>query len=42
MDFLGPHFGGLPVELPQEISGEKIAFAAQQLNTKIRFRFVVV
>ena len=30
-DFLGPHFGGFPVELPQKISGEKIAFAAQQL-----------
>ena len=37
MDFLGPHFGGFPVELPQKISGEKIAFAAQQLYTKIRF-----
>ena len=36
MDFLGPHFGGFPVELPQKISGEKIAFAASQLYTKIR------
>ena len=42
MVFLGPHFGGVPVELPQKISGEKIAFAAQQLYTKIRFRCVVV
>ena len=39
MDFLGPHFGESPVELAQIISGEKIAFAAQQLYTKIRFRF---
>ena len=38
MDFLGPQFGGFPVELPQKILGEKIAVAAQQLNTKIRFR----
>ena len=42
MDFLGPHFGGSPVELPQKISGEKIAFAAQQLYTKIKFRCFVV
>ena len=26
------------MELPQKISGEKIAIAAQQLYTKIRFR----
>ena len=30
------------MELPQKISGEKIAFAAQQLYTKIRFRCFVV
>ena len=42
IDFLGSHFGGFPGELPQKISGEKIAFAAQQLYTKIRFRCVVV
>ena len=30
------------MELPQQISGEKIAFAAQQLYTKIRFRCFVV
>ena len=30
------------MELPQKISGEKIAFAAQQIYTKIRFRCVVV
>ena len=30
------------MELPQKISGEKIAFAAQQLYTKIRFRCDVV
>ena len=30
------------MELPQKISGEKIAFAAQQLYTKIGFRCVVV
>ena len=41
-DFLGPHFGGFPVELPQKISGVKIAFAAQQLYTKIRFPCFVV
>ena len=38
IDFLEPHFGGFPVELPQKTSGEKIAFAAQQLYRKIRFR----
>ena len=42
IDFLGPHFGGFPVKLPKKISGEKIAFAAQQLYTKIRFQCVVV
>ena len=30
------------MELPQTISGEIIAFAAQQLYTKIRFRCFVV
>ena len=30
------------MELPQKISGEKIAFAAQQLYTKIRFWCFVV
>ena len=39
--FLAP-FWGFPVELPQNISGDEIAFAAQQLYTKIRFRCVVV
>ena len=38
MDF----FGGLPVELPHKILGEKIALPAQQLHTKIRFRCFVV
>ena len=42
MDFLGPHFGGFPMESLQKISEEKIAFAAQQLYTKIRFRFFFV
>ena len=42
MDFGGPRFGGFPVELPQKISGEKIAFAAQQLYTKIKCPCVVV
>ena len=42
MNFWGPHFGGFPVELPQKILGEKIAFAAQQLYTKIKFRCFVV
>ena len=38
MDFLGPHFGGgFPVELPKKISGEKIAFAAEQLYKKLNF-----
>ena len=36
MDFLGPQFGGSPVELPKKILGEIIAFAAQQLYTKIK------
>ena len=34
--------GGFLVELPKKILGEKIAFAAQQLYTKIRFPCVVV
>ena len=42
MDFLGPHFGGFPVKLPQKTLGEKIEFAAQQLYTKIRFLCFVV
>ena len=42
MDFWGPILGGFPVELSQKISGEKIAFAAQQLYSKIKFRCVVV
>ena len=42
MDFLGTILGGFPVELPQKISGEIIAFAAQQFYTKIRFRCFVV
>ena len=42
IDFLGPHFRGFPVELPQKISGDKIVFAAQQLYAKIRFRYFVV
>ena len=42
IDFLGPHFGRFSVELPQKILGEIIAFAAQQLYTKIRFRCCVV
>ena len=37
IDFWGPILGGFPVELLQKISGEKIAFAAQQLYTEIRF-----
>ena len=42
MFFWGPILGGLPVELPQKILEKKIAFAAQQLYTKIRFPCVVV
>ena len=42
MDFWGSILGGFPVELPQKISGEKIAFAAQQLYTKIKFPCFVV
>ena len=34
--------GGFPVELPQKISVEKVALAAQQLYTKIRFQCFVV
>ena len=36
---MGPILGGFPGELPQNISGEKIALAAQQLYATIRFRF---
>ena len=39
---MGPILGGFPVELPQKISGEIIAFAAQQLYTKIKFPCFVV
>ena len=39
MIFWGPILGGFPGELPQKILGEKIAFAAQQLYTKIKFQF---
>ena len=43
IDFSGAHFGGFLRERPQKISGDKTAFAAQQLYTKIRFqRFVVI
>ena len=42
IDFLGPQFGEFSVELPQKILGEKIAFAAQQPYTRIRFCCVVV
>ena len=34
--------GGVPRELPKKFSGEKIAFAAQQFYTKIKFPFFVV
>ena len=37
IDILGPHFGGFLAESPQKIFGDKTAFAAQQLYTKIRF-----
>ena len=42
MDFWGPNLGEFPVELPQNIPGEIIAFAAQQLSRKIRFPCFVV
>ena len=42
MIFLGPIFGGFPGELPQKFSEEKIAFAAQQLYTKIKFSFFMI
>ena len=42
INFLGPHFGGLPGGVAQNMSGEKIALAAHQLYTKIRFRCFVV
>ena len=41
IEFLGPHFGGVPGGVAQKISRERIAFAAQQLYTKIRFRCFV-
>ena len=39
---MGPILGVFPVELPQKISAEIIAFAAQQLYTKIKFPCFVV
>ena len=42
MDFWGPIFGGVPGGVAQKISGEIIAFAAQQPYTKIRFKCFVV
>ena len=39
---MGPHFWGVPGELLKQILGEKIAFAAQQFHTKIRFRCFVI
>ena len=42
IDFFGPNFGGVPGGIAKKISGEKIAFAAQQLYTKSRFRCFVV
>ena len=41
MDFWGPILGG-PGGVAPKILGEMIAFAAQQLYTKIKFRCVVV
>ena len=38
IDFWGPILGGFSVELLQKISGEKIAFAAQQLYTSFKFQ----
>ena len=32
IDFLGPHFGGVPGEWPPKNSGDKIAIAAQRLH----------
>ena len=37
INFGGPHFGGCQGQWPQNLSGDKIAFAAQQLCTTIRF-----
>ena len=42
IDFLVPRFGGVPKGVTQNISGDKIAFAAQQLCTKIKFWSFVV
>ena len=42
IDFWGPILEGFVGELPLKILGDKIAFAAQQLYTKIRFRCFVV
>ena len=39
---MGPHFGGSPEELPKKILREKIASAARQLYTKIKFPCFVV
>ena len=42
MDFLGPHFEGIPGEVAQKNIRKKIAYAAQQLYTEIKFRCFVV
>ena len=42
MDFLGRHFGVVPGGVAPKILGETIAFAAEQLYTKIRFPCFVV
>ena len=42
ISFLGPHFGGVLGEKPQKFSGDKIAFAAQQIYTKIWYWCCVV
>ena len=42
IQFWGPILGGLPGEWPQNISGDKIAFATQALYKKIRFGCFVV
>ena len=42
MDFWGLILGGFPGELLKNFSGEIIAFAAQQLYTKIKFPYFMV
>ena len=37
IDFLGPHFGGVPVELPQKISGEKMRLQLNNFTQKLYF-----